>query len=135
MGKASDVTKPYLKHQGHSIPWLEPAAAVLGSKWAQTQPLAAVASVAALVEGGWWPQERLYRKKLSAESICRARGAAVATLLHRSVHCSARKEQREEQCPKWLLIKRTSIQRIHSFKLGCLDGPFAPLHQRRLRDG
>ena len=80
----ADATAPYWRQHGSSIPWLEPAAAVLGSRWAKSQPGSAVASVAALVEGGWWPQERLYRMNLAAGSIvpslwC-ARGHLVASV-------------------------------------------------------
>ena len=69
---------------------------------AKSQPASAVASVAALPEGGWRPQERLHQGNLAGDCICRACNVATGTLLHRCALCEAKKEWRDAECPTWL---------------------------------
>ena len=63
---------------------------------------------------------------LVAESICRACGAESATLLHRFVLCSARKEQRDEQCAKWLLHQASVDSSDPLFQVGVPPRPICP---------
>ena len=94
-GSKSTVEEP--------VPWFDPAVTVLNSKWAKTQSPAAVASAATLVEGGWWPQHRLFQKGLASHPFCKLCGLT-GTLFHRLIACSApaRKEKRQAECPEWL---------------------------------
>ena len=113
----------YYNVDGRCIPWFEPAAAVLNSRWAKTQPAQAVASVSALVEGGWWPQDRLFQHNLAADPICRACGVETGTLLHRCCLCATSKEWREAECPKWL---RELAAKDQSDPLFCQGVPRRP---------
>ena len=42
----------YFRYKERLVPWLEPIAQLLNSKWARSQPPAAVASASSLAEGG-----------------------------------------------------------------------------------
>ena len=86
------------------VPWFAPIAAVIGSRWADKQPLAAVASASALAEGGWWPQERLAEAGLAADPFCRAcpsddRPSVIGSLWHRTSCCAGTKDTVAEKCP------------------------------------
>ena len=90
----------FLCSKGMCLPWFEPAAAVLSSKWARGQAPEAIASVSALVEGGWWTQERLFYANLVADPFCRGCRISVGSLFHRCLGCPARAEEKQLHCPK-----------------------------------
>ena len=89
------------------LPWFEPAASVLNSAWAKTLAPAVVASTAALPEGGWWSQEKLFAKGLAADPFCRLCKTAVGSLRHRLFFCPFRREAMEAECP--LPIRKQAI--------------------------
>ena len=101
-GAEYDSNDKFVRYNGKLVPWLEPIAQLLNSKWAKTQPPAAIASAASLAEGGWWPQARLFEEGLAADPICRACLVAPGTLLHRLLHCHERTSFMEAHCPRWL---------------------------------
>ncbi len=94
------------------IPWLLPATMLLRRRLKDPgRRTAADASVAALVEGGWWPAARLATAGLRESPLC-ACGKAVGTLWHRLGECELTREEREGNrgCPGWLLRKgRVSV--------------------------
>ncbi len=103
----------YQQHQGRLIPWLLPATMLLRRRLGNTgNRTAADASVAAMVEGGWWTAARLAAAGLRRSAICAACGRAIGTLWHRLGECPATEAEREGKggCPAWLLKKgRTSV--------------------------
>ena len=98
----TDAPKYHL-HRGKLVPWLDPLIQLMNSRWAKSQPAAAIASASALAEGGWWTQARLFQDGLVADDICRAFGTAKGTLDHRLVTCKVREELRQEHWPEWLI--------------------------------
>ena len=116
----------YVKQNGRCIPWFEPAAAVLNSKWAKEQAPEAVASVGAALEGGWWPQERLFQANLAADPFCRACCTHVGTFFHRCMECSARKEQREAFCPESLQVAARTNSHDPLYAQGVPRRPVCP---------
>ena len=87
---------------GQPIPWFQPSASVINSKWANRISPSAIASVATLPEGGWWTQARLAACGLPEHPFCTLCHNAVGTLAHRLFRCPRRKEQIANQCPKSL---------------------------------
>ena len=116
----------YVKHHGRCIPWFEPAAAVLNSKWAKEQSLEAVAFVGAALEGGWWPQERLFEANLAADPFCRACCTHVGTFFHRCMECTARREQREAHCPESLQVAARTNSHDPLYSQGVPRRPVCP---------
>ena len=99
-------TKPLL-HDGKLVPWYEPIASVVGSRWAAGHTPVAMASAGALAEGGWWTQERLAEANLAANPYCRAcladeRPSELGSLWHRTSNCAGTKPGVLEKCPKGL---------------------------------
>ncbi len=94
------------------IPWLLPAAMLLRRRLRDPcRRTSADASVAAMVEGGWWTAARLASAGLRESPLCTC-GKAVGTLWHRLGECEVTKEEREGRkgCPGWLLRKgRVSV--------------------------
>ena len=101
----------FMMHRGKLVPWFEPITQALNSVWARRQPPAAISSAAALAEGGWWPQAKLFAHGLVADPICRACGLQPGTLLHRLGPCRARAALAEDHCPAWLV--KTATQMPH----------------------
>ena len=101
----------FMVHHGKLVPWFEPIAQALNAGWARRQTPAAISSAAALAEGGWWPQARLFEHGLVADPVCRACGNQPGTLLHRMSSCSARSDLIENKCPAWLA--QQALQRPH----------------------
>ncbi len=98
----------YQQQQGKLIPWLLPATLMLRRRLGNVgKRTAADASVAAMVEGGWWTASRLAMSGLRDSPICAACGKAIGTLWHRLGECEATKDEREGKggCPAWLLKK------------------------------
>ena len=115
-----------MESQGQCLPWFEPAAAVLTSKWAKTQAPEAVASVAALVEGGWWTQERLFEANFAADPICRWCGRHIGNLFHCCLLCPTHSEKPETDYPEF----------VPKFaNLGVICPPRAPLANASMRNG
>ena len=54
------------------VPWFQPIAQVLSSRWARAQSPSAVVFAGELVESGRQPQARLHEMGLAAELVCRA---------------------------------------------------------------
>ncbi len=102
----------YQHEDGKVVPWLLPATMLLRRRLRNAGVrTAADASVAALVEGGWWTPARRAAAGLGS-SICASCGRAVGTLWHRLGDCSTTKQEREGAggCPGWLLKKaRASV--------------------------
>ena len=121
--------------QGHPIPWFQPAASVINSKWAKGISPAAIASAASLPEGGWWTQARLAARGLASHPFCTKCQGMVGTLSHRMFRCSARKEQIESHCPKWLQESANQEPDNPLFALGVLARPLSQNHLRPLRIG
>ncbi len=87
------------------IPWFAPAAMYVACGASPRRKLtAAKASVAAMVEGGWWPQARLHAAGLAGSAVCKRCRKAVGTLYHRLADCSQDEaaEHRRACCPAWL---------------------------------
>ncbi len=103
----------YQHEQGKTIPWLLPATMLLRRRLRDVgKRTSADASVAALVEGGWWTAARLAAAGLRDSPVCAACGKAIGTVWHRLGECEATKEEREGKggCPEWLLKKgRASV--------------------------
>ena len=116
----------YVKVDEKCIPWFEPAAAVLNSKWAREQSPEAVASVGAVLEGGWWPQERLFTANLAADPYCRACCTYVGTFLHRCLECPARRKLRDAACPEALQTAARLSSHDPLFSLGVPRRPACP---------
>ena len=96
-----------MRYDGKLVPWFAPIAAVLNSRWAKDFSPAVRASVAALAEGGWWTQERMFRTGLAADPYCRACHATEAesklgSLWHRMCECKARAGVMASKLPTWL---------------------------------
>ena len=103
------LTGKLMTHRGRLVPWFEPIAQVLNSAWSRRQPTAAISSAAALAEGGWWPQARLFDHGLVADPVCGACGQQPGTLLHRLAQCRARAALAEDHCPAWLAKMATDM--------------------------
>ncbi len=103
----------YQQEDGRVIPWLLPATMLLRRRLRDVGRMtSADASVAAMVEGGWWTAARLAAAGLRDSPVCAACGKAVGTLWHRLGDCDATREDREGKggCPAWLLKKgRASV--------------------------
>ena len=95
-----------LRHNGSLVPWFSPIASVLNSSWAALRSPSAVASAAALPEGGWWTQEQLAAKDLAADPYCRAcitdTSSVVGSLWHRVCDCAGRDSAVSDRCPRKL---------------------------------
>ena len=98
-GHDNDTGVQYETIDDKVLPWFEPAAAVLNSAWAKSLNPATVASTAALPEGGWWTQEKLFEKGLAADPFCKLCNTKVGTLCHRLFFCPNRRERMEAECP------------------------------------
>ena len=98
----SSLEEKYVVYNGKLVPWFDPIAQVLNGLWARRQTPAAISSAAALAEGGWWPQAKLFEHNLVADPICRACGDHPGTMLHRLLTCSARADLVLGHCPAWL---------------------------------
>ena len=81
--KAEESEIRYCLVRGQPIPWFQPAASVINSKWAKRISPSAIASVATLPEGGWWTQARLAACGLAEHPFCTLCHNAVGTLAHR----------------------------------------------------
>ena len=106
----SDVLFPpegAMVHEGRFVPWFAPIASVLHSKWALAFSPSVRASAAALAEGGWWTQQRLFDVGLAADPYCRAccqleHESKVGSLWHRLCECKARVCDVVSNLPRWL---------------------------------
>ena len=92
-----------LRHRGLLVPWFTPIASVINSQWASLRPPSAVASAAAVPEGGWWTQEQLAEKGLAADPFCRAcltdTSSTGDSLWHRTCACPGRDPAVSDMCP------------------------------------
>ncbi len=96
----------YKYFEGRPVPWFLPAAAYLAESSRRCGGWSAgKASVASLVEGGWWPQARIHAANGSATRKCQRCMARVGTTWHRLGACSepAAVAHRDDACPRWLL--------------------------------
>ncbi len=73
---------------GRPVPWFLPAA-VFCSRGARggAYRTAGRATVASLVEGGWWPQARLHAAGISDQAVCQKCKKRVGTIYHRLGEC------------------------------------------------
>ncbi len=98
----------YQHQQGKVVPWLLPATMLLRRRLRSLgNSTAADASLAAMVEGGWWTAARLAASGMRQSPVCAACGKAIGTLWHRLGECETTKDEREGKggCPAWLLKK------------------------------
>ncbi len=90
-----DMDYDPLLHEKGLVPWFTPAAAVVNAKGKAALSDAAAGSVAALVDGGWWTQERLFAAGEAASPHCAACNQGIGTLWHRVGTCSCSKALRD----------------------------------------
>ena len=124
--KAAESEIRYCLVHGQPIPWFQPAASVINSKWAKTISPAAMASAATLPEGGWWTQAKLAACGLAEHPFCALCHNAVGTLSHRMFRCPSRKEQIDKQCPNSLRESARMEPDNPLFRIGVPARPQCP---------
>ncbi len=130
--KAMDIwRRGRFRHlDGRPVPWFLPGAAFLargspGGVWSSAK-----ASVAALIEGGWWPQSRLAAVGAAATDTCQACMQRTGTLYHRLGECCAPEaaEHRSSSCPPWLQRQASTLLWNPLFARGVPAEPKRPPH-------
>ena len=124
--KAVESDVRYCMVGGQPIPWFQPAASVINSKWAKGIPPAAIASAATLPEGGWWTQAKLAACGLASHPFCTLCHNVVGTLSHRMFRCPRRREQIANQCPKSLVEHARAEPDNPLFRIGVPARPKCP---------
>ena len=125
-GSEASPQDRHVVHHGRLIPWFQPAASVINSKWAKERAPSAIASAASLPEGGWWTQSRLFAEGLATDPFCKLCHGAIGDLRHRMFLCPKRKERIEEQCPAWLLKAAEKESDNPLFTMGVPARPQCP---------
>ena len=87
----------FVHMEGQLVPWLKPALDELKGARRRGVSEAVSTSFASLIEGGWWPQARLYFSKLAEDPLCQACGAEHGTLWHRFLCSHKRREVSSER--------------------------------------
>ncbi len=117
----------YQSFGGRTVPWFDPAALIMGGLRRLRKTLtSAHRSVASLVEGGWWPQARLFTAGVVDTPICRACKKQVGTTWHRLAECDTTDEHRKEHFPKWLKKKAEVVAWDPLFVRGVPALPILP---------
>ena len=98
----SNEKQQYEMLDGRAIPWFEPAASVVNAQRSKGMAPSVLASVASLLEGGWWTQASLFAAGLADDPFCRLCHTAVGDLPHRMFWCPHRKNVMESKCPQTL---------------------------------